>query len=337
MKALNILIILILIVPATAQVGSTGINILNFTPNPRSVALGEASTALFDDVSTVYWNPAGMATLSSPQLAASYRRIIDNTYFINVQAVFPFFRGGVGLDFSYLFFGETPVYEGGEQRQTATPYELSLGFSGSFSIVRWLQVGVSGKWIREQLLDSIQGDGFSFDLGVFFHRPFLKSAFLKHLSMSVVVAHLGLGPQYFEQPTALPTTLRWGFIYSLPFAFNKKKELEDKQNEDKLSKLNFIFDVNFIFQESVRVGGGIEWILPKFAAWSISLRLGYKQVIESAFFYGFTGGAGVSWRSIEINYGLSSQGEFGFDHFIGVGYKLPPFLKNKPKVDNSEI
>ena len=303
---------------ATAQVGSTGFSLLNLTPNPRSMALGKASTAIFDDVSTVYWNPAAITTSSNPRLSANYRRIIDDTYFVNFQAILPFDRGGVGLEFSYLSFGQTSIFQGGEQRQTTTPYEFSLGVSGSFAILSWLQVGLTGKWIKEQLLNSIEGNGVSFDVGIFFYRPFSKIAFLKHLSTSLVLAHLGIGPTYFQHPTTLPNTFRWGLIYSLPFIFSEQNE----NQVDKSSVLNFILDINFAFQASVEVGGGIEWILPRFDDWVVTLRVGYKQVTGTDFLIGLTGGAGLNWRNLEVNYGIASQGEIGFNHFIGVGYKL---------------
>jgi hypothetical protein len=91
MKQFFILILVSICLHANAQLlpkygdsrsGTTGFQFLKIAPDARSVGMGEAFTAVVNDVSAVYWNPAGLTKLDS----SHYHFQISNTaYFSNVK------------------------------------------------------------------------------------------------------------------------------------------------------------------------------------------------------------------------------------------------------------
>src|SRR5207302_10246043 len=54
------------------QVGTSGAAFLKIGPGARPAAMGEAFTGVADDIHAIYWNPAGLATLRSPELTGMH-------------------------------------------------------------------------------------------------------------------------------------------------------------------------------------------------------------------------------------------------------------------------
>ena len=54
--------------------GTSGGQILNMGVGARAIAMGEAYTAQADDVSSLYWNPAGIGLLNQSQASFMYNQ-----------------------------------------------------------------------------------------------------------------------------------------------------------------------------------------------------------------------------------------------------------------------
>ena len=55
-----------------SSAGTTSAEILKVGVGARAIAMGEASTALTDDVNSLYWNPAGLALMPRGQASFTY-------------------------------------------------------------------------------------------------------------------------------------------------------------------------------------------------------------------------------------------------------------------------
>lgn len=292
------------------RTGSTGINILLLTPNPKSLALGEATSAKIEDASAVYWNPAGLGIPPHPEFSANYRALYVDTHLINLQGVLPLSPLGLGFDFSYMSFGNIPIYQEGVQTDTTTPYELRLGVSSSWTVIRWLHLGMQISWLRQELISSTGSDGFSIDIGILIYRPWSHLHLLSRLDMSLVVQHLGLEPAYFGQETTLPTMVTVGWGYGLPLI----------RSEKEFSEINFNLDLGWVEGSGFKAGLGVEWVLLEIPPLEIAFRLGYRLPESMEFFLGLRAGLGLRWQGISINYSFANQGDFGFGHAIGINY-----------------
>src|SRR5512142_3359573 len=61
--------------------GTTAATFLKIGLGPRAVALGESYAGVADDVSAVYWNPAGLAELDGPEFTAMHTFWLESMYF----------------------------------------------------------------------------------------------------------------------------------------------------------------------------------------------------------------------------------------------------------------
>src|ERR1700689_2585823 len=68
------------------NVGTSGAEFLKIGPGARPVGMGEAFTGVADDIHAIYWNPAGLGTLKSPEMTGMHMQ-----YFQNIQYEFAAF------------------------------------------------------------------------------------------------------------------------------------------------------------------------------------------------------------------------------------------------------
>ena len=72
-KIIFLLLIIVGIVEnVQAQVSTSAVPFLLISPNARASGMGEVGTGIGDDVSTVYWNPAGLAFLKGSEASITH-------------------------------------------------------------------------------------------------------------------------------------------------------------------------------------------------------------------------------------------------------------------------
>src|SRR5271154_3290070 len=73
----------------TANSGRTAFDFLRISPVTRAVGVGEAYTALGDDVGSIYYNPAGLASLLTNELNVTYLSLYQSINYEFVAFGFP--------------------------------------------------------------------------------------------------------------------------------------------------------------------------------------------------------------------------------------------------------
>src|ERR1044072_8329406 len=69
--------------------GTSGGAVLSIPVGARSVGMGEAFTAMADDVSSLYWNPAGIAILNQSEASFMYSQDIQETTYSHAAVGHP--------------------------------------------------------------------------------------------------------------------------------------------------------------------------------------------------------------------------------------------------------
>src|ERR1700685_4163874 len=72
-----------------AAAGTSGGPILSIPVGARAIGMGEAFTAMADDVSSLYWNPAGLAILNQGQASFMYNPSIQNLTYNDAAVAVP--------------------------------------------------------------------------------------------------------------------------------------------------------------------------------------------------------------------------------------------------------
>src|SRR3954465_15002057 len=91
--------------PALALAGSPGTTtgeLLKIPVGTRAIGMGEAYTAMADDTSALYWNPAGMSLLHQKEANFSHSALMDSVHYENLSFVAPGDTYAYGTQFSYL-------------------------------------------------------------------------------------------------------------------------------------------------------------------------------------------------------------------------------------------
>ena len=78
------------------KVGTVGFQFLEIGAGPRGVGMGEAMVASADGIESIYWNPAGLRTITGPTLLLSYGTWpADITHQYAAYAMHPGFIPGI--------------------------------------------------------------------------------------------------------------------------------------------------------------------------------------------------------------------------------------------------
>src|SRR6267378_327417 len=106
-KALiSIISFLATVAPVWASgVGTTAAPVLSIPVGSRAIGMGEAYTAMADDVSSLYWNPAGIALLNQSQASFMYSQWLKDLTYNNASVAVPLENGGIGARLSYISYG----------------------------------------------------------------------------------------------------------------------------------------------------------------------------------------------------------------------------------------
>lgn len=275
---------------ALASSGAGAIN-LTFPIGARYNALGEAGTALSQDVTSQWWNVGGLGFMpSNPQgyqkevhfmQSSLAQGLADDIGLYWLGYAMPLGKvGALGINLNYLDMGDQQATnEDGSLSETFHSYMFSVGATYGVRLSRTLGFGLGVKYFRDELApetvlqDDYTGDGsassFGVDLGLLWKVPRIRS----NIGLSVV----NLGPDISHQdadiqsdPMPRKATLGWAYsLYSNPqsgllFVADYQVPLYKWETND------YGFGLDFDY---VEWGGGLEWNYLR----SLFLRFGYKS------------------------------------------------------------
>ncbi|MDZ7725395.1 MAG: tetratricopeptide repeat protein [candidate division KSB1 bacterium] len=206
---------------------------LRYGVGPRALGTGGAFTALADDASAVYWNPAGLMTVQQTELTSMYSNLFYDTRYTFMGAALPRVidqNTSVGLGWVNLAMtgfdqrdvhnrnmGSFDVYEQAFMLSVAREYVSTWGI---------VNYGVNFNLVNQAFPNytSDQGWGFGTDVGatVKLINPFLLKLPLKYLLplqfgislKNIITPRVGFSE---NQKDEFPFSLRTGLSYRFTF------------------------------------------------------------------------------------------------------------------------
>jgi hypothetical protein len=172
-------------------IGNAGGEYLTIPIGARGVAMGQAFTAVVDDISALWWNPAGLGFMRNP---AAFFTNVDmplDVRFNYVGAGAPVFGGNgvVAGAFGLLQTDEMEVTTVPDPDGTGEKFESwSSNVQGSYAhnISDRFTAGASIKWAHENIF-GVTSDAFQFDFGTNYHTTFAG----RGIRLAFVVQNLG--------------------------------------------------------------------------------------------------------------------------------------------------
>ncbi len=171
------LIILIVLVTAStmmygqSKVGSTAAPFLSIGIGPRAVGMGGAFTATANDITALYWNPAGISRMGGSAAYFSHTKWFADINFNYAAAALSLGDWGtVGASVTYLDYGETEITTIKEPEGTGATYgakDLAMGLHYAMNLTDRFSIGGTVKYVQQKIWNT-SASSVAFDLGVLF-------------------------------------------------------------------------------------------------------------------------------------------------------------------------
>ena len=158
---------------AQNNVATTSAAFLEIGPGARSLGMGSAYVSVGDDASSIYWNPAGMASVINPQVQSYYTPWLVQTQFYYNTAVVPMGQfGSIGLSFTAVTMDEMMVRTVEEPEpdvygQKFDAGNIAMGIAYAKKLTDRFSFGFQTKFIQESIWQ-MKAQGFAVDIGTIF-------------------------------------------------------------------------------------------------------------------------------------------------------------------------
>ena len=280
--------------------GSCSFNFLRVGMDARSVALGEAFTALVDDATATYWNPAGLSRIPNHHITGTYLNYVVEIRSGYLGYALPLGKdSGFGVGITYFDHGKiqetTPDNPTGAGLGKYGANDLSAGFGYGRRFGQFY-LGMSLKGIYSRIHD-YSAHAFACDIGG------QSELFSNRLLIGLSARNLGIQTGAFiEEKAKLPLNIEFGIGYRL---FDRS--------------LLVALDVGKPLDNSFNYEIGIEYLFKEI----LSLRLGYRSLgqdlkSDSDFdiFTGISSGLGIKVKNHNIDYAFIPFNDLGNTHRI---------------------
>ncbi|MCF8262485.1 MAG: PorV/PorQ family protein [Melioribacteraceae bacterium] len=159
------------------RVGTTAAPFLKIGVGGRALGMGEAYTTLAEDVTGLFWNPAGIANIDKMQVLFNhFDYIADIDYEFGGIALPLQGVGTIGVFFSYLGMPDierTTINSPNGNGERVGANSFVAGVSYARALTDRFSIGGSMKYIQETIWHS-SAVGFGFDIGLHY-RTFFKN------------------------------------------------------------------------------------------------------------------------------------------------------------------
>jgi hypothetical protein len=309
---------------ADGTAGTSGADFLEIGTGSRPLGMGEAFTAAIEDVHSIYYNPAGIATLKYPVLSLMHQELIMDSRFENVSFATPFYNGFLaGSNSAFWVPPFDEIDENGNTTGTVQFYNTctSLAYGQSFD---YLEVGASAKYIYQRI-HTLKVHSAAADIGLL-KRMYMFSPFetpLRNFAIGLSIQNLGT-KAYND---TLPRLVRIGLSYYLTDWLNFNVDFI----ENAIASSD-LMDFTSGFNESFRLNTGIEASFKEL----LYLRAGYR--FNDAGTYSFGTGFHYSIGNVAFIFdtSYSDAGVFGANYSFNVTFKLIPKVITKEDERKSE-
>lgn len=290
----------------SSKAGTRSFQFLKLGLGSRAVAMGSAFTARADDVSAMYWNPAGLLDVHRPEVMLAHLKYIEGIQYSGLAYAHPLPRryGIVGAYMTGLTMDDidktiavagAPFYQN-VGKYTASDYLIGLSYANRFGLFGMpLRYGFALKFFKEKI-DVASSTAFAVDVG-------LKWKFQDFpMDVAVTLANFGQSSPFDVVREKLPERYTFGLNFR-PF----------------LGRWNIASDMVFPVDNDPYFNLGTEFWLVHFFA----LRAGYSMRSENTSDEkGYAAGMGLRIFKLVIDYTFKPYDTFGSAHQFTMSYRF---------------
>lgn len=162
---------------SVSRVGSSAAVFLKIGIGGRGLGMGEAVTTTSEDVTAVYWNPAGLVASDKTQVLLNHYDYIADISYDYIAIAFPVGEAGnLGLHFGYLGMPDierTTINEPMGTGEMVSASSFTAGISFARELTDRFAIGGTIKMVQENLWH-VSTTGYAMDLGLTYVTAFKK-------------------------------------------------------------------------------------------------------------------------------------------------------------------
>ncbi len=288
------------------KVGAAGAQFLKIPIGARGNGLAGAYSSLCNDLTSVFWNPAGLADVKGISADFSYTQ-----WFAGFNHSFGAFALPIGANFTTalslvsLNSGDIEITTLEKPNGTGLNYQvndIAIAFTVAGYLTDQFSFGITAKYINNTI-SNLSSTGIAFDVGTMYETG------IRGIRLGFSIFNLGLKQAYsgqdlnkskklFDALNAAPLDIAYiASSYSLPLIFRAGISSEVWKTEDH----SVVAAADFITLSDTpeHYSLGAEYTYKKF----LSLRAGYQFGTDV---FGLSGGVGLKY------FGGGFEGEFGY-------------------------
>ena len=233
----------------------------------RARALGNTFVGVADDASSVYWNPAGITQLESPEFMLMDRITALDTNYVNFSGVLPINEtiGSLGLNAIFYSVGQIPIFDnlgnpGGQLTETEGALVLSYAYG-----LNDISFGINFKALYQQLdgdqnaagAGQTQTYGGGVDLAILYHASenFRVGVMLR----DKIKLRDTDGEEVYS--ATIPRSVTSGMLYRIPIGSANHWSLMADIEQRRELPLRFHFGTEFTLSETVSLRAGLNDVI----------------------------------------------------------------------------
>ncbi len=323
------------------RVGTTTANFLEIGLGAAGNAMGDAYVSMARDLSSVYWNPAGLAYMQQNEAQFFYQPWIADigTSFTGVGLVLEDV-GTLSFSLFYTNYGEMEVTNVREQDGTgeffsANDFAASLSFSRK--LAQWFSFGASMKFVNSSIWH-LKASAMALDLGVLVQTKFFSPDADRNngLTLGMSISNYGTRMKYDGIDLLNPIDIlpdEQGNFRDTPGQFQLQSwelplifRIGASVNPIVMGNQRITLAVDALHpnnnSESVNVGAEYGLKIPGTGAFY--LRGGYKALFMEESEFGLSLGSGIELNflnnlGLKIDYAYRGVGVLGKTHAYSLG------------------
>lgn len=266
------------------KVGTYSAQFLKIGVSARATGMGGAFTAVSNDATAIYWNPAGMVELTRTQVTLNsvvWPADID-IYFAGAVFTTPYFPGTFGFSARALTMDpqeERTIYMPQGTKRFFDAGDMSFGLSYAMYFTDRFSAGITTHFIHMGLADK-SVETLAFDFGLIYRIG------IQGMKLGMMIQSLGAEVNFDDRASKMPTLFRVGLsvdayrrgAHALLAAgeFSHPSDNKERMNVG----MEYVFNQFFFLRSGYNINYDTQGL-----AWGVGFRVDTSQTSDIGFDY----------------------------------------------------